>query len=61
MVPVAGRTLTAVFKASGVAKAYARRFRHTLARELLALGGSIQDAADILGDSLRIVEKRYVK
>src|SRR5271157_724058 len=57
----ADRTLHAVFKKSGVAKAHAHRFRHTLATELLGSGASFEDVADILGNSPEIVRKHYAK
>jgi site-specific recombinase XerD len=57
----ATRTLTAVFKASGVPGAHAHRFRHTLATELLEAGGTLEDVADILGNSPNIVRKHYAK
>jgi site-specific recombinase XerD len=50
-----------VYKASGVAKATSHRFRHTLATEVLEMGGTIEEAADILGDSEGIVRKHYAK
>jgi len=55
------RTLKAVFDKSGVAGATAHRFRHTLATEVLVNGGSIEDAANILGDSPNIIRKHYAK
>jgi integrase len=55
------RTLQAVFVKSGVANAHAHRFRHTLATEILVKGGSIEDAANILGDSPEIIRKHYMK
>jgi site-specific recombinase XerD len=60
-VGIAERTLAAVFKASGVAKAHAHRFRHTLATRLLGSGASEQEVADILGNSPAIVRKHYAK
>jgi site-specific recombinase XerD len=57
----ATRTLAVVFKASGVQGAHAHRFRHTLATELLTMGGSIQEAADILGNTPAIILKHYAK
>ena len=53
--------MLAVFKASGVTNACSHRFRHTLATEVLELGGTLEEAADILGDSVRIVAKYYTK
>lgn len=55
------RTVAAVYKASGVAGACSHRFSHTLANEVLELGGTFEDAADILGDSVAIVQKHYAK
>ena len=57
----ADRTLGVVFKASGVPGACSHRFRHTLATEVLELGGTFEQAADILGDSETIVRKHYAK
>jgi len=53
--------MAAVFKASGVPGAHAHRFRHTLATEVLEPGGTLEQAADILGDSETIVRKHYAK
>jgi integrase len=58
---IAERTLSAVFKASGVPKCHAHRFRHTLATELLGRGASYEDVADVLGNSPAIVRKHYGK
>src|SRR5262249_16700032 len=55
------RTLQAVFRASGVRDAQSHRFRHTLATQVLVAGGSIEDAANILGDSPEIIRKHYAK
>jgi integrase len=60
-VGTAERTLSAVFKKSGVKDAHAHRFRHTLATELLGRGASFEDIADILGNSPAIVRKHYGK
>jgi integrase/recombinase XerC len=57
----ADRTLHAVFKKSGIARAHAHRFRHTLATELLGRGASFEDVADVLGNSPEIVRKHYAK
>lgn len=56
-----GRTLQAVFRKSGVENAIAHRFRHTLCNEILVNGGTIEDAANILGDSPAVIRKHYVK
>jgi site-specific recombinase XerD len=61
VVGVAERTLAAVFRKSGVAKAHAHRFRHTLATAILSNGGTEQEAADVLGISPNIVRKHYAK
>lgn len=55
------RTLKAVFRKSGVERALAHRFRHTLATKILVEGGSIEDAANVLGDTPAIIEKHYAK
>ncbi len=55
------RTLSTVFKASGVPGACSHRFRHTLATEVLEMGGTLEEAADILGDTVNIVRKYYAK
>ncbi len=55
------RTLKAVFRKSGVELAKAHRFRHTLATKILVEGGSIEDAANVLGDTPAIIEKHYAK
>jgi integrase len=55
------RTLETVFNASGVVNACSHRFRHMLATELLEIGASIEEVADILGDSEAIVRKHYIK
>ncbi|HUJ93602.1 MAG TPA: tyrosine-type recombinase/integrase [Candidatus Bathyarchaeia archaeon] len=55
------RTLQAVFNASDVQDAQSHRFRHTLATQVLVAGGSIEDAANILGDSPEIIRKHYAK
>jgi integrase len=60
-ISVMERCLRAVFKLSGVAGARAHRFRHTLATDILANGGSLGDVADILGISEAIAEKHYAK
>ena len=61
VVGIAERCLAAVFKRAGVPGAHAHRFRHTLATDILAMGGTEQDVADILGISPAIVRKHYAK
>jgi site-specific recombinase XerD len=52
------RSLQAVFTKSGVKNAHSHRFRHTLASSILASGGTVEDAANILGDSPDVI-RRY--
>jgi site-specific recombinase XerD len=61
VVGIAERTLSAVFKKSGVKNAHAHRFRHTLATRLLEQGATFEQVADILGNSPAIVRKHYGK
>ena len=61
IVSVVGECVSAVFKKSGVEKAHAHRFRHTLATELLGAGASFEEVADILGDSVEVIKKHYAK
>lgn len=61
IVGVIGECVSAVFKQSGVKDAHAHRFRHTLATELLGKGGTFEEVADVLGDSVKVVEKHYAK
>jgi site-specific recombinase XerD len=60
-ISVMERCLRAVFKASGVVDAHAHRFRHTMATEILANGGTLADVADILGISESIAGKHHAK
>ena len=60
-VSVLERCLRAVFRKSGVVDAHAHRFRHTLATEILANGGTLADIADILGISESVAEQHYAK
>src|SRR5665213_1052556 len=61
LVKGAWRTMSAVFKRSGVLGAHPHRFRHTLASELLGKGGSVEEIAGILGDSPVTVRRYYAK
>ena len=61
LVRVVARTLRAVFRKAGVEGAHAHRFRHTLATEILARGGTEQDCADVLGISASVVRNQYAK
>jgi site-specific recombinase XerD len=60
-VGIAERTLSAVFKKSGVKKAHAHRYRHTLATRLLEQGATFEEVADILGNSPEVVRRHYGK
>jgi site-specific recombinase XerD len=55
------RTLSAVFKRSGVKKVHPHRFRHTLASELLGKGATYEEVAAILGDSPATIRRYYAK
>jgi integrase/recombinase XerC len=61
LVSSAERTLRSVFRHARVKHAHAHRFRHTLATDILAKGGTEQDAADVLGISPAVVRKHYAK
>jgi len=61
VVGIAERTLTSVFKKSGVRDAHAHRYRHTLATRLLEQGATFEQVADILGNSPEVVRKHYGK
>src|SRR5690349_11359683 len=50
-----------VYASSGVEGACSHRFRHTLATEVLEMGGTFEEAADILGDTEASVRKHYAK
>lgn len=55
------RTLQAVFRKSGVEHAHAHKFRHTVTTQILAEGGTFEDASIILGDSPTVIEQHYAK
>ena len=61
VVGTAERTLSAVFKKSGVKNAHAHRYRHTLATRLLEQGATMEQVADILGNSPDVVRRHYAK
>lgn len=58
---IVGRAFGSIFTKSGVPKAHAHRFRHTLATELIGAGASFEIVADILGNSPDVVRKHYAK
>ena len=60
-VKVAIEGLRSVYRKSGVENAISHRFRHTLATNILVNGGTIEDAANALGDDPAIVRKHYAK
>jgi len=55
------KTVKAAFVASGVPGACTHRFRHTLATEMLEMGATFEEVADVLGDSPAIIRKHYAK
>jgi integrase len=61
VVGIAERTLSTVFKKSGVKNAHAHRFRHTLATRLLGNSATYDNLADILGNTAEVVRKHYGK
>jgi integrase/recombinase XerC len=61
VVGIAERTLSAVFKKSGVKDAHAHRYPHSLATRLLERGASFEQVADILGNTPAVVRKHYGK
>ena len=61
VVGIAERTLSAVFKKSGVKDAHAYRYRHRLATRLLEGGATFVEVADILGNTPQVVQKHYAK
>jgi len=61
VVGIVERTLSAVFKKSGVKNAHAHRYRHTLATRLLEQRATFEQVADILGNSPEVVRKHYGK
>ncbi len=58
---IAERLLGAVFEKAKVEGAHAHRFRHTLATDILARGGSMADVADVLGIGEHVARKHYAK
>jgi integrase/recombinase XerC len=61
MKSIVDRTLRSVFIKSGVQRAHAHRFRHTLATEMLGRGASLEDVADVLGNTPDVVREHYAK
>ena len=53
--------LAPVFRKAKIAGAHAHRFRHTLATDILARGGTMADVADVLGISEHIARRHYAK
>ena len=56
-----GGKLKEVTEATKVSDAKPHMFRHTLARDLLLGGTPMEELAEVLGNSMRIVEKYYSK
>jgi len=57
----AQKALHSVYKKSGVRGAHSHRFRHSVATEALSRGASLATVADILGISIHVAEKHYIK
>jgi site-specific recombinase XerD len=55
------RTLAAVLSKSKATDAHAHRFRHPLATDILARGGTMSDVADVLSISRNVARKHYAK
>ena len=55
------RLVSRVFRLSGVPHAHAHRFRHTIASRLAATGADLRLIARILGDTMEVSEKHYIK
>jgi len=53
--------LAPVFRRAKILGAHAHRFRHTLATDILARGGTMADVADVLGISEHAARKHYAK
>ncbi len=54
-------TMAAVYKKSGVVDTGNHKWRHSIATELLGVGATFEEVADVLGNSAKIVEKHYAK
>lgn len=55
------RLLKSVFDKAGIKDAKPHRFRHTLATDILARGGTMADVADVLAITETIARKHYAK
>jgi integrase len=53
------RSLRRVFRAAGLPNAHPHQFRHLFVREHLEQDVSIETIADLLGNSVKIIEKHY--
>jgi integrase len=53
------RSLRRVFRAAGVATGHPHQFRHTFVRAHLERDVTLETIADLLGNSVKIVEKHY--
>ena len=58
---IAWRLLKSVFEKAGIKNGKPHRFRHTLATDILARGGTMADAADVLAITEAIARKHYAK
>ena len=55
------RLLSRVFRLSGVPHAHAHRWRHSLASRLAETGADLRLIARVLGDTIEVAEKHYIK
>src|SRR3990167_5407731 len=55
------RLLSRVFRLSGVPHAHAHRRRHSLASRLAETGADLRLIARVLGDTIEVAEKHYIK
>jgi integrase len=58
---IAWRLLKSVFEKAGIKNGKPHRFRHTLATDILARGGTMSDVADVLAISEAVARKHYAK
>jgi len=54
-------SLRCAFERASIKNAKPQRLRHTLATDILARGGTMADAADILATTESVARKRYAK
>lgn len=61
MVIHAIRMLHPIFRESGVKRAHAHRFRHTMATQMLTAGATMTQVARALGNTVAVCERVYAK